>query len=137
MRVRSMPAIAAKQRRAPCRSASRTGICDFAPSRTPQRALGREAQYSALFVFALALVVVVIAFFGGQNLFGDQAGVLADRGLDLVGDIGILLEEGFGVLAALADALAVVGEPGARLLDHARLDAEVDELAHLGHALAV
>ena len=57
--------------------------------------------------------------------------VLPDRGLDLAGDVGIALEEGLGVLAALADALAVVGEPGAGFLDHAGLDAEVDELAHL------
>src|SRR5262249_30203066 len=38
---------------------------------------------------------------------------------------------------ALADALAVVGEPGARLFDHARLDAEIDQLAALRHAFAV
>ena len=29
----------------------------------------------------------------GQNLFGDQAGVLADRGLDLGGHVGIGFEE--------------------------------------------
>ena len=34
----------------------------------------------------------------------------------------------------LADALAVIGEPGARLLDHAGLDPEIDELAGLGDA---
>ena len=31
----------------------------------------------------------------GQNLLGDQAGVLADRCLDLRGHIGVGLEEGF------------------------------------------
>src|SRR6185312_9026535 len=41
------------------------------------------------------------------------------------------------IFAALTDALAVVGEPGARLLDHAGLDAEIDQLADLGDALAV
>ena len=41
---------------------------------------------------------------------------LPDRRFDLGGDVGIGLEEGFGVLAVLADALAVIGEPGARLL---------------------
>ena len=52
-------------------------------------------------------------------------------------DVGVLLEELLGVLAALAEALAVVGEPGAGLLDDAGLDAEIDELADLGDALAV
>src|SRR5262245_51395343 len=81
--------------------------------------------------------VVVAVIFTGENLLGDEAGVLADGGLDLGGDVGIVLEEELGVLAALADALAVVGEPGARLLHHAGLDPEVDELAVLRHALAV
>src|SRR5205085_5486263 len=73
----------------------------------------------------------------GENLLGDQAGVLADRGLDLGGHVGVGLQEGFGVLAALAEALAVIGEPGAGLFDHAGLDAEVEDLAHLGDALAI
>src|SRR5690348_2447765 len=62
---------------------------------------------------------------------GDEAGIAADGALDRVGDLAIVLEEGLGVLAALADALAVIGEPGAGFLDHAGLDAEVDELAAL------
>src|SRR5207248_4259492 len=55
-----------------------------------------------------------------------QAGVLADRLLDLAGDLGILLQELLGVLAALPDALTVVGKPGTRLLHHAGSRAEVD-----------
>jgi len=43
--------------------------------------------------------------------------------LDFVCDLGVLLEEGLGVLAALAEALAVVGEPGAGFLDDAGLEA--------------
>src|SRR5215468_10556314 len=81
--------------------------------------------------------VLVLALLAGEDSLGDEAGVLPDRGLDLGGDVGVGLEEAFGVLAALADALAVVGEPGARLFDHARLDAEIDQLAALRHAFAV
>ena len=73
----------------------------------------------------------------GQNLLGDQAGVLADRRLDLRGHVGIGLEERLGVLAALAEPLAVIGEPGAGFLDDAGLDAEVEDFAHLGDALAI
>src|ERR1700681_971059 len=52
-----------------------------------------------------------------QDLFGDQAGVLADRRLDLRGHVGIGLEERLRVLAALAQSLAVIGEPGGGSLD--------------------
>src|SRR6185312_13886484 len=85
---------------------------------------------------SLVLVVVVLVLRAVQR--GDQdAGVLADLLLDRLGDLRILPEIFLGVLAALAAALAVVGEPRARLLDHARLVAEVDQLADLGNALAV
>src|SRR5689334_16186899 len=84
----------------------------------------------------LGVVVLVVFLLAGEDLLGDQAGALADRFLDLSGDFRVAFEEGFRVLAALPDALAVIGEPGAGLLDHAGLDAEVDELAHLGNALA-
>ena len=53
------------------------------------------------------------------------------------GDLGMLLEIRLGVLAPLADALAVVGEPRAGFLDHAGAHAEVEQLAGLGDALAV
>src|SRR5215469_13385609 len=46
-----------------------------------------------------------------QHGVGDQAGVGADRGFDLAGDLGVVLEILLGVLATLADALAIVGEP--------------------------
>src|SRR3954452_4516600 len=51
-----------------------------------------------------------------EDAVGDEAGVLAERRLDAVGDVGILAQEALGVLASLAEALAVEGEPGARLL---------------------
>src|SRR3954451_20110164 len=84
-----------------------------------------------------ALVQVLRRRLGGlQDAVGDQAGVLADRGLDLVGDGWIVWPEALGVLAGLAAALAVGGEPGARLLHDAGLHAEVDQLADLRDALA-
>src|SRR5580698_10865197 len=84
--------------------------------------------------------VVVLGGFGllaGENLFGDDAGILPDRHFDFCRDVGIGLEEAFGVLAALADALAVIGEPGAGFFDDAGLDAEIDQFAVLGHAFAI
>src|SRR6185369_14028682 len=57
--------------------------------------------------------------------------------LDLAGQVGVIDEELLGVVAALADALALVAEPGARFLDGAALAAEVDEVALVADALAV
>ncbi len=54
-----------------------------------------------------------------------------------VGDAGIVPEKFLGVLAPLTETLAVVREPGAGLLHDTGLDAEVDQLAGLGDALAV
>src|SRR6202167_290127 len=85
----------------------------------------------------VVLLVGLIALLAGQNLLGDQSGILPHRRLDLSGDIGIGLEEDFGVLAALADTLAVIGEPGARLFDNAGLDAKIDQFAGLGDAFAI
>src|SRR5262245_59031803 len=66
------------------------------------------------------LFAVGVALGGaGENLLGDQAGVLADGGFDLGGDVGVRLQERLGVFAALAEALAVIGEPGAGLFDDA------------------
>src|SRR3954451_13581968 len=46
-----------------------------------------------------------------ENLLGDQPGVLPDRRLDLRGHVGIGLQERLGVFPALAEPLAVIGEP--------------------------
>ena len=43
----------------------------------------------------VVFVVGCFAFLADQDLLGDQAGVLADRGFDPGGDIGVLLEESF------------------------------------------
>src|SRR5437763_12633362 len=52
-----------------------------------------------------------------QQLLGDHRLGAADAGLDVGGDVGVGLEELADVVAALADALAGEGEPGAGLLD--------------------
>src|SRR5579883_434668 len=57
--------------------------------------------------------------------------------LDVLRDLGVLLQESSRVLLALPDALALVAVPGARLLDEAVQHAELDELALLGDAGAV
>src|ERR1700716_3341953 len=51
--------------------------------------------------------------------------------------IGMIAQELLGILAALTDPLARVAEPGARLLDHAGLDAEVDQFADTTDPLAI
>src|SRR5207253_10705162 len=61
----------------------------------------------------------------------------ADRSFETVANFGILLEVVLGVLAPLADADGVVGEPAPGFLDQPGLDAEVEDLADLGNALAV
>ena len=53
------------------------------------------------------------------------------------GQLRIVLQEVARVLLALADALAVVGVPGAGLLDDLGLDADVEELALAADAVAV
>ena len=66
-----------------------------------------------------------------------QAGVGADGGLDRVGGVLVGFEILLGVLAALADAGSVIGEPGAGFLHDAGLDAEIEQLARFGNAVAV
>src|SRR5262245_56731528 len=68
---------------------------------------------------------------------GLEAELLPNALLDVRRDVGMLAQEVPRVLASLADALAVVGVPGARLLDDALLGAEVDQLALLRDADAV
>src|SRR5690606_27633082 len=47
--------------------------------------------------------------------------------LDLVGDVRVVLEEPPRVLLALAELVALVGVPGARLAQDSLIDAQVDE----------
>src|ERR1700753_2612935 len=90
-----------------------------------------------LFGGVLAVAIGIALRRAGQDLLGDQAGVLANCHLDLRGHVGIGLEQGLRILAALAEPLAVIGEPGAGLLDNAGLDAEIEDFSHLGDALAI
>src|SRR5271166_2138379 len=77
------------------------------------------------------------ALVDGEHRIGHHAGLLAHALLDRVRHCRMLAQERLGVLPPLADALAVEAEPRARLLDHAGLHAQVDQLAHLADALAV
>src|SRR4051794_767358 len=84
------------------------------------------------------LLAVGVALRGaGENLLRDQPGILPDRRLDLRGHVGIGLQERLRVLAALAEPLAVIGEPGTGFFHNAGLDAEIEDFAHLGDALAI
>src|SRR5690606_1843850 len=68
---------------------------------------------------------------------GVDADLLADPLGDLDHDLGVLPEEGLGVLPALAELLALVGVPGTRLLHEAQVDADVEQRALAADALAV
>ena len=59
---------------------------------------------------------------------------MAHLGLDLPGDLGILAQEEAGVLLALTETLAAVGEPRAALVDDPVLDAQIDQVALAGDA---
>src|SRR5690606_40624123 len=80
---------------------------------------------------------VVFAGAADQELVLDLGGVAAHRPLDLAGDVRVVLQELPHVVATLTDALRIVGEPGAGLLDHSGLHAQIDVLAELGDPLAV
>src|SRR6185312_12827726 len=91
-----------------------------------------------LIVRSKSLVVLILVVLAAiHQRIGDDAGVGTDLLLDHLGDLWMLLEEILGVLTPLADALAVIGEPRTRLLDHPGLFAEIDQLAGLAHALAI
>src|SRR5674476_837057 len=66
-----------------------------------------------------------------------QPGLLADLQLDGIGHVGVLLEEGARVGAALTQAVVVVAEEGAALGDHVVHHAEIEQGALPRDALAV
>src|SRR5688572_22451337 len=78
-----------------------------------------------------------LAAFDDGQLGAADAEDAADFDFDLGGEVGVLFDEQFGVLTALAEADVAVGEPGTGLLDDLVLDADVEELAGLGDAFAV
>src|SRR6056297_1930635 len=63
--------------------------------------------------------------------------LVADLALDLTGQGRVVLEELGSVGLALADLVALVGVPGARLLDQVELHTPVDDLGHAIDAPAV
>src|SRR5215471_8469426 len=67
----------------------------------------------------------------------DQAQMLANVGLDLLANIGIVLEKLLGVFSSLADALALVAEPRTALLDHILRHAKIHEVTFARDAFAV
>jgi len=60
--------------------------------------------------------------------------LFAHLGFDFIGHRSVILEQFAGVLAALADALALVGVPGAELFDDVLLGGDIDQFAFLGDA---
>jgi cell division protein FtsB len=57
-------------------------------------------------------------------------------GLDLLGEVHVLLEELARLLAALPQSVLAVAHPGARALENATIDADVEQLAEAIDALA-
>src|SRR6185503_16392088 len=67
----------------------------------------------------------------------DLVDLAADAAVDLRGHRRVLLEEVLRSLATLAEPGLAEVEPGAGLADHVHRDADVEQAAFLGHALAV
>src|SRR3954469_23141156 len=67
---------------------------------------------------------------------GADAQLLLDLLLDLIGEIGVVLQEVAGILLALAELVALVRVPSTGLLHHALLDTDVDQAALAAEALA-
>src|SRR5215218_6879047 len=89
-------------------------------------------------VLVFGLVGVGVGVGGGGGGGGEADAQLGlDLLLDLAGQLGVVAEEVAGVLAALAELVAVVGEPGPRLLDQADVHADIQQAALLGDPLAV
>jgi hypothetical protein len=68
----------------------------------------RTDQGSKKSLFGGLFTIGVTLGSAGQNLLGNQSGVLPDRRLDFRGHFGIGLEKGFRVLAALPEPLTVI-----------------------------
>src|SRR5690606_12021685 len=68
---------------------------------------------------------------------GDHQQLVADLLLDLLTDFRIVFQVLGGIGLALADLVALVGIPGAGLLDQALLHAKVDDFAAAVDALAI
>src|SRR5918911_1567886 len=63
----------------------------------------------------------ILVLTGGDRQWGTDARFLADLRFDLLRERGVLLKEVARVVLTLAQAIAVVDVPGARLLEHAQV----------------
>src|SRR5512133_3098454 len=107
-----------------------------APEASATRRFGLELLLVLVLVLVLGLGLALVGLGGGGGWEADaQLGL--DLLLDLAGELGVVAEEVAGVLAALAELVAVVGEPGPRLLDEADVHADVEQAPLLGDPLAV
>ncbi len=91
----------------PRRTMTKPGSLADGPASLARDARRAQGARSGLGVVFLGGAVVV------ENAVGDEAGVLPDGALDLVGRLRIGLQIGLGVLPALPEPHAVEGEPGA------------------------
>src|SRR5688572_15351731 len=113
-----------------------------APRRPPRGSSNARSPWK-LFAAALARGQALdFLVFGRLRLRGDRRELLhprllADLAFDLARERGILFQEVAGVVLALAEAVGVVDVPGARLLEHAEVDADLEHLAFARDALAV
>src|SRR5437773_639372 len=125
--------------------AGQLGARMLAPDEKPERPRfqlrGRVRRVFHLLFCPLSggklLDLLVFGRFGrGDRARRADAGLGADLGFDLAGERRVLLEEVARVVLALAEAVAIVDVPGARLLEHAEVDADLEHLAFARDALA-
>src|SRR5690606_24912385 len=103
--------------------------------RTDCRNSSRRARKPTSHAGCLVRQIPLTAVF--QKLLCNQPGILAQCLLHLAGELGVVAEELLGILAPLAEALRIIGEPCTGFLDDSGLDAKIDQLAGLGHAFAI
>src|SRR5215207_10463875 len=94
----------------------------------PEASATRRFGLELVLVLGLGLALVGLGDGGGWEA---DAELGLDLLLDLAGQLGVVAEEVAGVLASLAELVAVVGEPGPRLLDEADVHADVEQAALL------
>src|SRR5450631_2342517 len=116
--------------------------CRSPPERGRSRASRRSRRplrggRTRLRLVRLFRLVRLLHFLVGRRLGQADPALLQQLRPQLAEQILVLEEIGLRRLAAVAQALAAVGDPGAALLQEARLDAEVDDLPRARDPLAV
>src|SRR5690606_15100477 len=81
--------------------------------------------------------IVGIRVRSDHHLLGNRVGAAANRSFQPVANFRIILQELFGIVAALPDPDAVIAEPAAGFLDDAGLHAQIQDFADLGDAFAI